>query len=287
MLVLLQIGRELDKYLCNLTEKTPNENIHEVKDINALYSTDVIATIAYGINANSLANPNGDFRRNGKRIFDFNRRRALEFSCMFFLPGLVKLFKFKFFSPETTDFLRKTIQYIMDERIRSGTKRNDLIDCLIRFRKEAETDKTHFANELDAVIAQAAIFFSAGFETSSGTMSFALYELAKRPNIQQQLRAEIRNALQNTDNGRLSYEQLNELKYMNNVISEVLRLYPSLPFLDRECTAERGYSLQPHVNYTIPRGMPVYISANALQKDPKVSGCFVFKFCIQTYLFIF
>ncbi|XP_037812139.1 uncharacterized protein LOC119603923 [Lucilia sericata] len=264
-----EIGRELDKYLCNLTEKTPNNNVHEVKDINALYTTDVIATVAYGVQANSLVNPNGDFRINGKRIFDFNKRRSLEFSCMFFLPKLVKLMKFKFFSPETTTFLRKTIKYVMDERAKSGLKRNDLIDILVKFRKDAETDKTHFANELDSVIAQAAIFFSAGFETSSATMSFTLYELAKHQDVQQRVREEIREALHQSENGELSYEQLNELKYLNNVILEVLRFYPPLPFLDRECTADKGYSLQPHVDFTIPPGMPVYIAANALQRDPR------------------
>ncbi|XP_065370208.1 probable cytochrome P450 6g2 isoform X1 [Calliphora vicina] len=264
-----EIGRELDKYLCKLTEKTPNTNVHEVKDINALYTTDVIATVAYGVQANSLVNPDGDFRTNGKRIFDFTTRRSLEFSCMFFLPKLVKLMKFKFFSPETTTFLRKTITYVMDERSKSGMKRNDLIDILVKFRKDAETDKSHFANELDSVIAQAAIFFSAGFETSSGTMSFALYELAKHPDVQQRVRDEIREALQQSETGELSYEQLNELKYLNNVILEVLRFYPPLPFLDRECTADKGYSLQPHVDFTIPPGMPVYIAASALQMDPR------------------
>lgn len=159
----------------------------------------------------------------------------------------------------------------MDERVKSGLKRNDLIDILVNFRKEAETDKTHFANDMESVIAQAAIFFSAGFETSSGTMSFALYELAKHPEVQQQVREEIREALQNSENGELSYEQLNDLKYLHNVILEVLRFYPPLPFLDRECTAEKGYSLHPHVNFTIPTGMPVYVSANALQMDPKVN----------------
>ena len=257
--------------MCALTEKTPNKNIHEVKDINTLYTTDVIATVAYGVQANSLENPNGDFRVNGKRIFDFNYRRSIEFSCMFFLPKLVKLMKFKFFSPETTVFLKKTIKYVMDERVKSGLKRNDLIDILVNFRKEAETDKTHFANDMESVIAQAAIFISAGFETSSGTMSFALYELAKHPEVQQRAREEIREALQNSENGELSYEQLNDLKYLHNVILEVLRFYPPLPFLDRECTAEKGYSLHPHVNFTIPNGMPVYVSANALQMDPKVN----------------
>lgn len=269
---LLQIGRELDKHLCSLTENANQKSIvEEVKEINALYTTDVIATVAYGVRANSIKNPDGDFRANGKRIFEFNRKRAFEFTCMFFIPKLVKLLHLQVFSPKTTDFLRKTITYVMEERTKSGLTRNDLIDVLVKFRKDAENDSTHFANDMDSVIAQAAIFFSAGFETSSATMSFSLYELAKRQDIQQRLRDEIREALLQSENGQVSYDQINEMKYLNNVVTEVLRMYTPLPFLDRECTAPQGYSLKPYCDFTIPTGMPVYIPASAIQRDPNVS----------------
>lgn len=44
----------------------------------------------------------------------------------------------------------------------------------------------------DEIVAQCFIFFSAGFDTSSATMAFAVYELAKRPDIQEKIREEIR-----------------------------------------------------------------------------------------------
>uniref|UniRef100_A0A1I8QD66 Cytochrome P450 n=1 Tax=Stomoxys calcitrans TaxID=35570 RepID=A0A1I8QD66_STOCA len=263
---LFQIGRNLDKYLCTLTDVS---QVHEVKEINALFTTDVIASVAFGVLANSLEDPKGEFRRNGARVFQFNYRRALEFTAMFFVPQLVKPLHFKTFSSETSDFLRTAMTHVIKERMKSATHRNDLIDVLVNFVKEAQRDPTHFANDMDLVIGQAAIFFTAGFETSSATMSFSLYELAKRQDIQQRLRDEIRGVLQESSDGQPSYEQINEMKLLHNVILEVLRMYPPLPFLDRECTAAEGYSLKPYFDFTIPQGMPVYIPASAIQRDPQ------------------
>lgn len=54
---------------------------------------------------------------------------------------------------------------------------------------------------------------------------------------------------------------------------EILRMYPPLPFLDRECTVpadEKGYALDPYTDFVIPRGMPVLIPVYAIHRDPKV-----------------
>lgn len=54
--------------------------------------------------------------------------------------------------------------------------------------------------------------------------------------------------------------------------SETSRLYPSLPFLDRICAPSDGkdsYSLEPYHNFSIPKGMPVFIPHVAIQRDPK------------------
>ena len=44
----------------------------------------------------------------------------------------------------------------------------------------------------DDVVAQCFLFFGAGFDTSSATMSFVLYELALHPEVQDRVRKEIR-----------------------------------------------------------------------------------------------
>ena len=64
--------------------------------------------------------------------------------------------------------------------------------------------------------AQACVFFAAGFETSSTTISNALYELALNPSIQNELRNEILEILNETDE-KLSYEIIKKMKYLHKV----------------------------------------------------------------------
>ncbi len=73
---------------------------------------------------------------------------------------------------------------------------------------------SEMTNEL--ITAQAFVFFIAGFETSSTTISNALYELAQNHTIQNKLRKEINEELEK-NNGELKYESIKNMKYLNKV----------------------------------------------------------------------
>lgn len=92
------IGNELNSYMKSiiLDKKTDSTTI-ELKELCALFTTDVIASCAFGVQANSLKNPEAEFRKNGRKVFDFNWKRALEFSSIFYLPEIVPFFRFKVF----------------------------------------------------------------------------------------------------------------------------------------------------------------------------------------------
>lgn len=64
--------------------------------------------------------------------------------------------------------------------------------------------------------AQLFVFFIAGFETSSTTMSNALYELALNHEIQDKLRDEIKQELARTG-GVMQYEGIKDMKYLDMV----------------------------------------------------------------------
>uniref|UniRef100_A0A1A9Z5A0 Cytochrome P450 n=1 Tax=Glossina pallidipes TaxID=7398 RepID=A0A1A9Z5A0_GLOPL len=204
-----QIGCELEDFLAQKGDTF----VADLKDICSLFTTDSIATIAFGIKANSLKNPNGEFRRHTQPFFSFNLWRSIEFTVVFFLPKLVNIFKATMFSKEFSKFLRSAINDTIDERDRKGYERNDLIDILVKLKKEAAEGKHSFTDN-DFLVAQAGVFLTAGFETSSSTMAFCLYELAKQPDLQEKLRKEIHEALLEC-NGNLTYEKINSLQYLN------------------------------------------------------------------------
>lgn len=67
----------------------------EVNEIFASYTTDIIARTAFGVKANSLKDPNSEFRRYGREMFDFKWYRAVEFTSIFFFPQIVSWCGFK------------------------------------------------------------------------------------------------------------------------------------------------------------------------------------------------
>ncbi|KAH0821408.1 hypothetical protein GEV33_001383 [Tenebrio molitor] len=96
-------------------------------------------------------------------------------------------------------------------------------------------------------------------------MTFALYEIATNPDLQEKLRNEINSVLANHD-GKLTYAAMMEMSYMENVLYETLRKYPPLPFLTRECTKDY---IVPNTTIKIKKGDSVAISVQALHNDPE------------------
>lgn len=70
-----------------------------------------------------------------------------------------------------------------------------------------------------------------GHETSAGIISFILFELARHPECQKKLYDEIMNIV---PTGDITQENLNDLVYTDMVVREGLRMYPQVPFMERQ-----------------------------------------------------
>lgn len=120
-------------------------------------------------------------------------------------------------------------------------------------------------------MAQALVFFAAGYEPSSAGLAFGLYELSRDQAVQQRLRAEIKEMLEQNDN-QINSEALLGMKYLHMVLSEVLRLHPSLPLIDRRCSIAPGapnYSLRPFADFEMPDGMGIVVPVAAVHRNPE------------------
>jgi cytochrome P450 family 9 len=76
---------------------------------------------------------------------------------------------------------------------------------------------------------RAFIFFFAGFDTVATTMGFMGYELAVNPGVQQKLFEEIQESEANMNGKTINYEQIQALKYLDQVVCETLRKWPAAP----------------------------------------------------------
>lgn len=94
--------------------------------------------------------------------------------------------------------------------------RRDFLQLLIDLRKASRLEEENVLT-IEQMAAQAFAFFVAGFETSSTTMTFCLYELARHPEVQRKVRAEVREVLKR-HGGQVTYEAVQEMKYMGQVL---------------------------------------------------------------------
>ncbi|KAH8402135.1 hypothetical protein KR009_010004, partial [Drosophila setifemur] len=267
--LLEHVGQQLEVHMDKQLKGRKNMEL-EVKQLCALFTTDIIASLAFGIEAHSLRNPDAEFRRMCIEVNDPRPIRLIHLFTMFFFPRLSGRVRTHLYSQEYERFMRKSMDFVLEQREASGEKRFDLIDIFLQLKRTEPPES--IVHRPDFFVAQASFLLLAGFDTSSSTITFALYELAKMPAIQQRLREELRLALESSQDGRLNYDGINGMAYLRQVVDEVLRLYPPTAFLDRCCNSSEGYDLSSWNcgnPLKLTSGTPVYISVLGLHRDPQ------------------
>lgn len=241
----------------------------ELKEILAQLTTDIIGNVAFGIECNTMKDANSEFRRIGKKIFENDATKLIKDIFTSIFPNLSRRLKVKTIHPEVTAFFTKLLADTVKYREENNVQRNDFLSLLIQIMNTGKLDgesddlgKMTF-NELAA---QVFLFFIAGFETSSSTMTFTFYELALNKEIQDRAREEIREVIER-HGGKLTYEAAMELKYIDQIIQETLRKYPVADTLLRQSGAD--YKI-PDTNLILPKGTQVLIPILGFHRDPEI-----------------
>lgn len=128
---LVECGQELQKCL---EEPARSREPVEIKDILARYSTDVIASCAFGIDCNCLKNPDAEFRNWGKRIFEPTLRKKFLRTVTLLMPSLRRFFSVtpKDVSKYFMQMVKETVEY----REANDVKRNDFMQLLIQMKNK-------------------------------------------------------------------------------------------------------------------------------------------------------
>lgn len=115
--------------------------------------------------------------------------------------------------------------------------------------------------------AQCFLFFAAGFDTTSTALSFLCYELAVNQDVQNTLFEECKAVQEGLPSGTpLSYDQLQRMQYMDQVVSESLRMWPPVLLTDRECTKDYVYE-DAELRFGVLAGEVVMIPVFAMHRD--------------------
>ncbi|KAI7815421.1 cytochrome p450 [Rhyzopertha dominica] len=240
----------------------------DIKEVLGCFTTDVIGSCAFGLECNSFKNPDSEFRRYGKGIFKVSPARALRNVIIFTFPALARPLRLRNHKKEESDFFINLVKDTVEYREKNNVTRKDFMQLLIDLKKEDENGEGLTIHQMAA---QAFVFFIAGFETSSTTMSFCLYELSINEHIQNKVREEVKEIL-DKHGGKMTYEAMQDMKYLGQVIDgmhiiyETLRKYPPGTMIARKCSED--YPIE-GTDVVLEKGTGVMISILGLHKDPE------------------
>ena len=220
----------------------------------------VIASCAFGTDTN----PHQTEGENivivmAKKFFNLNKYKHLIATTM--PQSVLRLMQYTPTSREALDFLVNLSREILNQRKIGGdeVKRVDLLQLMLETERNQD-DGTTFRLTDDQIISNIILILLAGYDTTSTLISMATYSLALNPDVQERLRNEIESAVK-ADAGELRYETIMHLKYLDAVVNETLRLYPSVVKIER--TATQDYVI-PKLGIRVKKGNRMQIPIYAL-----------------------
>src|SRR5690606_736908 len=148
---------------------------------------------------------------------------------------------------DLTEEARVMLRRIVDKRKSNGIRENDLLDMLLDARYEDGTPM-----EDEQLIDEILILFTAGHETTSNSLTFTAQLLARHPESQEKILAEIIAA--EKESGSL-FEFIQACNYTKQVVEESMRLYPPAYFIDRVNIEEDEYD-----GKIVPKGTSLLFS---------------------------
>ncbi|XP_053675741.1 cytochrome P450 6A1-like [Anopheles nili] len=257
---IVDVGTKLDQYM---EEKCTGAQLIDIKELLARFLTDVIGSCAFGIECNSLKNPQSEFRQMGKRMINLPKLKALKVFFAMMFRKQARSLGVRFNDKDVSDFFISVVHDTIRYREKNAIRRDDFMQLLIDMMKKNGVTEGEGVT-FEEIAAQAFVFFFAGFETSTTTMTCALHLMAKHPEVQQKARQCVKDVLEK-HNDELSYDAVMDMEYLGCIINETLRMYPPVASLHRMTT--QAYRLPNGA--ILPEGIGVIISNLAFHYDPE------------------
>ena len=257
-----------DQFVDLVSKECESKKEFEIHSLLQTYTLSTISACAFGINYDSLKDKMDALKLVDKFISEPSY--ANELDMMY--PGLLASLNLSIIPSPIQKFFKNLVDNIIAQRNGKSSGRHDFMDLILELREMGEVNFSKHGKNVanveitdDVMAAQAFVFYMAGYETSATTMAYLMYQLALNPDIQNKLVVEIEEVIK-AHNGEVTYDTIKDMKYMNKVFDETLRMYSIVEPLQRKAAID--YKV-PGTDLVIEKNTTVLISPRGIQYDEK------------------
>jgi cytochrome P450/NADPH-cytochrome P450 reductase len=164
-------------------------------------------------------------------------------------------------------YMTEMVDRIVRERRESGDGLSEKPDLLSHMLSGVDRKSGERLDDLN-IRYQVITFLIAGHETTSGLLSFAVYYLLNNPDVLARAYSEVDRVLGPDPAVLPTYQQVNQLTYIEQILKESLRLWPTAPV----------FALSPYKDetvggqYRMRKNFQIVVLSPMLHRDPKVWG---------------
>ncbi|XP_012580425.1 PREDICTED: cytochrome P450 4V2-like isoform X1 [Condylura cristata] len=268
----LDVMNEQANILVNKLERHVNQEAFNCFPYITLCALDIICETAMGKNIGAQSNDDSEYVRAIYRMSDILLRRMkrpwlwLDQIFLMFKDGKEHKRSLMILHNFTNNVIAEKASEMKKDEERSSdhkgaaskNKRRAFLDLLLNVTDDQGNKLSHedIREEVDT-------FMFEGHDTTAAAMNWSLYLLGSYPEVQREVHKELEAVFGRSERPATS-EDLKKLKYLECVIKETLRLFPSVPLFARHLNEDCEFA-----GYRIVKDSQVVVFTYALHRDPR------------------
>ncbi|XP_030210407.1 cytochrome P450 4V2 isoform X2 [Gadus morhua] len=273
LLEFLEVMNEQADILVEKLDREVGEGSFDCFQTITLCALDIICETAMGKKMYAQSNSESHYVQSVYKMSDIITRRQKmpwfwwDVSYNLFGEGLEHNRRLKTLHEVTSNVIRERADHLRLEEEEedsdsvpgNGTrKRRAFLDMLLKTEDEGGNKLTHrdIQEEVDT-------FMFEGHDTTAAAMNWAVHLLGSHPEVQRKVHLELEEVFGGSKRA-ITMEDLKELKYLDCVIKESLRIFPSVPFFARTLCDDIVIN-----GFKVPKGANALVLTYALHRDPR------------------
>ncbi|KND90434.1 Cytochrome P450 52A1 [Tolypocladium ophioglossoides CBS 100239] len=233
----------------------------DISDLFYRYELDVATDFLLGTDVKSLSTPKQEFAEAFNEVQRIQNLLTRTNRLRWIVPKFAYRACLRVINGFLHKFIERTLRLTPAELSRS-------LDTKLDRRYTFLHELARFTRDPKVIRDQVVAVLLAGRDTTAGTLSWAVYELARHPEALAKLRNEILDTV--GPDRPPTYEHLKNMAYLKAVLNEILRLYPAVPFnvrlALRDTTLPRGGGPDASEPLPVLKDTPIGYSALVMQR---------------------